>query len=147
MVLIMCLNFCGCKNVGYFLWLDQAYAQNWINKEDLKNIAFNYNIKHFNGDVDYGDDFLPIGLPLDTLSDKVKNEVKEAFCNEYEITKDKYDEVTIFSEYYGFFSNCYIVDLTTTCLIGGDPLYYEEYDIDGVKFYNYHFIGVYKKIN
>ena len=56
-----------------------------------------------------------------------------------------YSEVTISSEYYGFFNGCYIVDLTTSCIVGGDPVFLEEYELGGVKFYNYHYIGVYKE--
>ena len=135
---------CGCKQGGEFLWLDDAYAQKWISKEDLKNISFNYNTKNYNGVVDYDTDFSPVGCLSDTLSAKVKNAIKEAYCNKYEISKDLYGEITVLSEYYGVFSDCYIVDIETSCLVGGDPVYYEEYDIDGVMFYNYHYIGVYK---
>lgn len=135
---------CGCKNGGDFLWLDQAYEQSWISKDDLRNISFNYNTMHFDGEVDYGEDFSPTGVPSDTLNDKTKNAIKEAYCRKHKISKDLYGEITVLSEYYGVFSDCYIVDITTTCLVGGDPVYYEEYDIDGVMFYNYHYIGVYR---
>jgi len=145
MVFLMCFSlFGGCKNGGDFLWLGQAYAQKWITKDDLRNISFNYNTTHFDGDVDYGEDFSPTGAPSDTLNDKTKNAIKEAYCRKHEILKNLYEEITVLPEYYGVFSDCYIVDITTTCLVGGDPVFYEEYDIDGIMFYNYHYIGVYR---
>lgn len=137
--------FCGCNHNGDFLWLHDAYEQEWINREDLKNISFNYNSKNYDGDVDYGTGFSPIDITEYTLSDKVKKSIKQVFCLKYKISKDMYDEINILSEYYGVFSGCYIVDLTTSCLVGGDPVYFEEYELDGVKFYNYHYIGVYKE--
>lgn len=98
---------------------------------------------HFDGEIDYGEDFSPAGAPSETLNDKTKNAIKEAYCRKHEISKDLYGEITVLSVYYGVFSDCYVFDITT-CLIGGDPVYYEEYDIDGVMFYNYHNIGVYR---
>ena len=142
--------FGGCKNggdfCGDFLWLDQAYEQGWISRDDLRNISFNYNTKNYTGVVDYGADFSPTWTPLEPLSDKTKSAIKEAYCRKHEIPKYLYVEIAVLSEYYGVFSDCYIVDITTTCLVGGDPVYYEEYDIDGIMFYNYHYIGVYKAI-
>ena len=137
--------FCGCKPKGEFLWLHEAYEQQWISKEDLKNIAFNYNSKHYKGNVDYGSDFSPSGEPTGELSDRVKKITKQAFCRKNKISVNLYSEVTVSSEYYGFFNGCYIVDLATSCLVGGDPVFFEEYELDGVKFYNYHYIGVYKE--
>ena len=146
MLFLICLSlFCGCKQNGEFVWLHEAYEQQWISKEDLKNIAFNYNSKHYKWSVDYGSDFSPSGVPSGELSDGVRKSTKQAFCRKNKISINLYSEVTISSEYYGFFNGCYIVDLSTSCIVGGDPVIFEEYELGGVKFYNYHYIGVYKE--
>ena len=117
MAFLMCCSFlCGCKNggdfCGDFLWLDQAYEQGWISRDDLRNISFNYNTKNYTGVVDYGADFSPTWTPLEPLSDKTKSEIKEAYCRKHEIPKYLYVEIAVLSEYYGVFSDCYIVDIT-----------------------------------
>lgn len=129
---IAVIAFCGCANKaesGQFAWLDSAYESGWFAREDLEEIATLYNAKR---------------QSQSELDETNRENIKAAYCEKLNV-KEFYDYVKI-SAYYGAFGDCLVMEIGSDCEHGGgDPIYYEEYEIDGVKFYGYSPLGVYKK--
>lgn len=122
----------GCTNhtVGQFAWLDCAYESGWLTHEDLDRIATLSN-----------DDQTESASALDS---KIQENIKTAYCQKMNL-EEFYDSVGI-SLYYGTFGDCFVIAIASDCAHGGgDPIYYEEYEIDGVTFYDYSPLGVYKQ--
>ena len=139
--------FCGCgTNKGEFVWLDEAYENEWLSQDDLKSIAYYYNLQYSDGEVVYEDDFTPLEKAPSELDEKTRDRIRAIYCKERGIRRKLYDEVSVMT-YYGTYQNCVVVEITTSCMVGGDPMFYPEYELGGVKFYNYHYIGVYREID
>lgn len=123
----------GCANNtenGQFAWLDSAYESGWFTFEDLEAIATRYNA----GQTE----------DASALDRKIKKDITTAYCKKLNI-EEFYGYVKI-SLYYGTFGDCFIVEIGSDCEHGGgDPIYYDVYEIDGVTFYGYSPVGVYKK--
>lgn len=130
MLLSICVMAAGCSDdkkqtedepTGTFYSLQEAYNAKLLTTEDLQTIA-----DYYNNDITYPG----------SLSEKTKQEIKTAHLNK--ITED-YPEATIDNvgvTYYGTYNTCVIVEINLSCVIG-DPLYYHEYVIGDVFFYNF----------
>lgn len=149
---VMVFTMVGCtkqnedKNSGEFAWLNSAYENNWLTVDELKSIAFYYNGLHYDGKVDYGEDFIPLVKNPAALDDAMQKKIISSYCKERDI-EEFCDEVSI-PAYYGTYGNCIVIEIASGCTTGGgDPIYYPEYELGGIIFYNYSFIGVYRQKN
>ncbi|MDE6441858.1 MAG: hypothetical protein K2L12_03780 [Clostridia bacterium] len=113
------------------LSLEDAYENDLLSEENLKSIADYYNN--------------PDTRPND-LSEDTRETINTAFCKQFGITD--YDKAGVPSTYFGTYSGCTVVQISTTCdsEFGGDPICYTEYTIGGVTFYRYSPLMVYRKI-
>lgn len=144
--MVGCTNKNGDKDSGEFAWLNSAYENNWFKGDELKSIAFYYNGLHYDGEVDYGEDFTPIAKNPVSLDESTQKQIISSYCKGFGVEELR-DEVSI-SAYYGTYGNCIVIEIASGCTTGGgDPIYYPEYKLDGITFYNYSFIGVYRQKN
>ena len=114
--------------------LEEAHETGLISKDDLKSIAYYYNGE--NAETD----FTPIPKNPQTLSENTISKIKRAYYDKVSNGKSEatVDDVYI-GGYYGTYNGCVIVEINGDCMsgIGGDPISYPEYVIDGVVFYWY----------
>ncbi|MCH5148830.1 MAG: hypothetical protein J1G05_05675 [Clostridiales bacterium] len=123
--------------------LEEAYESGFISKDDLRSIAYYYNSE------EAATDFVPIPKNPESLSEETVRKIKKAYYFKVggEKTEAVVDDVSI-GGYYGTYSGCVVVVINASCMsgIGGDPVYYPEYTIDGVVFYQYTPLKVWKEI-
>jgi hypothetical protein len=99
---------------------------------------------HYDGVVDYGENFTPLTKNPAELEETIKEKVILSYCKKMGIEES--GDVGI-SSYYGTYGDCIVVEIMSSCVSGGgDPINYQKYELGGVTFYNYSVIGVYKKI-
>lgn len=123
-------------------WLDDAYEKGLLSQNDLKSVAYYYNLQYADEHIEY-EDFTPREKNPAKLSETIREQIKNDYCKQRGLEKDLYDEVGVSSTYYGTYNDCMVFQLLTSCMVGGDPLFYPEYELDGVKFYNYSHLSVY----
>lgn len=136
-----------------FLDLEFAYAKGFLNREELKSIAYYLNSKS----AEAG--YVPIAKAPETISDETAEAIKLKYFHEYRLRHTKYgqspylglDDVII-GRYFGTYNDCVAVIMKMS-LDGSLPAT-NEVTIDGVTFYypdSNHFVelwvpeGVYPK--
>ncbi len=111
------------SNNGQFYSLDEAYALKKLSKEQLSNIADQYNTNETQ-------------IINNQLNQEIQRKIKN--CYLFALTKiapsATIDDVVIVN-YYGTYDECVVVEVTDS-IIQYD-LIFETKDIDGVTFYNY----------
>ena len=123
--------------------LEEAYESGLISKDELRSIAYYYNGE------EAATDFVPIPKNPESLSEETVLKIKKAYY--LKLGGDEkgavIDDVGI-GGYYGTYSGCVVVVINGSCVsgIGGDPIYYPEYTIDGIVFYQYTPLKVWKEI-
>lgn len=139
---LMLFAFVGCKKLpGTLYWLEDAYSDGLISYDDLRSIAYYYNGEKSESD------FVPSPMNPESLSAETRRKIQETYY--YQSSGDdkgaSLDDVWV-GGYYGTYNGCVVVTVFATCDsgIGGEPMYYEEYEIDGVVFYGYNPLKVWK---
>ena len=147
LLFIPMLTSCKKEDVGEIYSLDYAYENNLISDDELLQIAYTYNSTHYDGEVDYGESFVPqeVNTDMASLDDDIVRKIKQAY---YRYTgEDKKKVEVYFDGFYGKYDDFYVVSLFSldkkyTC---GDPAYYETYEIGPATFHRYSFLNVYKE--
>lgn len=147
LVLIMCVGIlCACnKNdddfrnprngepeAGEFYTLQEAYGNGWLSKGDLRNIAYYYN----NSNIDY-----PTGL-----EDGLENAIKQSYCFDLQKSIPNAEIAGVhINKFYGIYDNFVAVTMSND-YVSLDLIIEKEYEIGGIKFYNYDYqITIYAK--
>ncbi len=126
--------FGGCSNSsGKILTLSEAYENNLISLDDIKNIAYYYQGTTF-------ENFSP--KPLTELDNATEKAIKITYLTK--LKKDfpnaKMDDISPIS-FYGCYNGCFAVIIGHRCVIS-DPLIIPETYIGGVCFYNMPALGI-----
>lgn len=135
---VVCLSFAfsGCKDVetevrGKFYTLKQTYDNGWIDKADVRNIAYYYY--KFNKTEDPNGETIPV--EPQELSEDLQKELKLAYLNRIKVENGTTDKVKIFMN-YGVYGNNVAVGISSEYLMC-DIIVEQELDIGGVKFLNF----------
>ena len=146
LLFIPMLTSCKKEDVGEVYSLDYAYENNLISDAEILQIAYTYNSTHYDGEVDYGENFVPQEVNTDrsSLDEDIVRKMKQAY---YRYTgEDKKNIEIYFDGFYGKYDDFYVVDLyyrvPNVC---GEPAYYETYKIGPATFHWYSFLDVYKE--
>ncbi len=126
---------CSCasaKKRGEFYTVKEAYEKGWLTEEELQNLADVYN-NYFNS----GFDRSSIGELDETISKKIKQTHANNLKENYECDNVDLDLIKII-RYYGKYGDCFAVYVRDEYIMI-DLLTYDEYNVDGVKFYHFRF--------
>ena len=147
LLFIPMLTSCKKEDVGEIYSLDYAYENNLISDAEILQIAYTYNSKHYDGEVDYGESFVPqeVNTDMASIDDDIVRKIKQAYYNDY--TGDDKKKVEVYLDgFYGKCNDFYVVDLyyrvPNVC---GEPAYYETYKIGPATFHRYSSLKVYKE--
>ena len=115
------------KSYGTFYKLSEAYQLNYLDKNDLLNIAYYYNNENVNDST-----FTPSNLI--ELDKDLENQIKQTYLCELikEVSKATLDDINI-SAYYGTYNNCVALVIGDAYHIV-DPLIEYNYTLDNVIF-------------
>lgn len=136
-MIIMAVSLTACENTkGSFYSLQEAYEQNWLTQENLKNLAYYYN-----GESD-DENFVPTTKNPESLSTDVENKIKKTHLTG--IKKD-YPTATVSGihivEYYGIYNDCVAVYIKDDYRVI-DILVEPEYIVGGILFRNFSSPGL-----
>jgi hypothetical protein len=135
LVVVIGLILIACKkkeddfDEGRLYSIDEAYANEFISKEDLIEIAYYYN-SHLSVNE------FPTTLENSHLSDRKIKGIKIAWRDDVlKMSDASLDKINI-SSYYGTYRSCSIVFMSDTYLLV-DPYVEVKHLVDGVLFQNY----------
>ena len=79
------LTSCKKEYVGEIYSLDYAYENNLISDDEILQIAYTYNSTHYDGKVDYGENFVPqeVNTDMTSIDDDIVRKIKQAYYNDY----------------------------------------------------------------
>ena len=147
LLLIPILTSCKKEDVGEIYSLDYAYENNLISDAEILQIAYTYNSTHYDGEVDYGENFVPQEVNTDrsSLDADIVRKMEQAYYDEY-TGEDKKKIEIYFAGFYGKYNDYYVVQLYYTIPnICGEPAYRETYKIGPATFHRYSSLKVYKE--
>ena len=149
LLFIPMLTSCKKEDVGEIYSLDYAYENNLISDAEILQIAYTYNSTHYDGEVDYGENFVPQEVNTDrsSLDDDIVRKIKQAYYNEYPYGEEKENVEVIFTDFYGKYNDYYVVELyyrnnDSICGESGDD---KNFSVGLATFYGEPNILVYKK--
>lgn len=129
---------------GTLLWLESAYSDGLISYDDLRSIAYYYNGESAEAD------FVPSPKNPEQLSAETIRKIKETYYYQADgFNKGASVDDVYVSGYCGTYNGYVVVEIGSGCDtgIGGEPMIYEEYEIDGVIFYWYTPLRVWKSFD
>ena len=118
-------------------WLEEAYANGLITKDDLRAIAY------YNNRIRDDSDFVPEPKPSTSLRKKTAQKIKQAY---FETVADANTEATVDDVhivYCGTYNGCVIFYII---FISDDGLYPPDCEIDGVTIASYKPIMAWKEV-
>ena len=85
LLFIPMLTSCKKEDVGEIYSLDYAYENNLISDDEILQIAYTYNSIHYDGEVDYGENFIPqeVNTDMASLDEDIVRKMKQAYYNDY----------------------------------------------------------------
>ena len=133
---------CAEKPTGEIMGLKEAYEAGWLTHEDLKSIAYYYNSK--TDAVKDNGDFIPVPKNPESLNNETLTAIRKAYREQYfEDKSTPLDTITV-TDYCGTYNGGVVATVSTYC-IAYDIIIHDEYKIDGVIFYNYYSLSVWRE--
>ena len=128
--------FSGCKDEeikvsAEFYTLKEAYDNGWLDKSDLRNIAY-YYYKFYKTEDPNGD---TEPIEPQELTEKIQKKLKLAYLERIDVTDGTIDKVDIYMN-YGFYGNDIVVGITSEYWMC-DIIVEQEFDIGGVVFLDF----------
>ena len=131
-MMFFCFFGCAAADKTNIFNIKEAYEYGLIDKENLSCLANYYNSIQDNN-----------MLSVDDLDSETIKKIKKAYLNRF-IKKDYFfaniNDVCIYA-FYGIYGDCIAIDIRDTVRVI-DVLIYDEYEIDGIVFYNYTIPGL-----
>ena len=138
---------CGGKDEKKFYTVTEAYEEGLLTREQIMSIAYYHHEGIRRNEEVMGEDYIPLPLTPEKLSDKTENCLKQAYLNEYYQDKN-YAELSgvKIDRYYGTY-NGQVVVMMSDDYSGGADIEWEE-KVAGINIYyiNGNSIKVWGKI-
>lgn len=120
---------------GSFYSLEEAYEDELLTQDDLRNIAYYYHTRY--GETEHvGASFEPSPKTPETLSEDTQNKLRRTYLNEVIKMPDGSPDEVVIRGYFGTYNGCVVVDISDN-YHQYDYVFEPEHEIGGVTFYDY----------
>ncbi|HIZ24835.1 MAG TPA: hypothetical protein H9812_05140 [Candidatus Gallimonas intestinigallinarum] len=123
-------------SVGNFYSLEEAYENGWLTRDDILSIAYYYNQGAEGNEALMGESYAPEPTAPEMLDEERANQIKRTYLNDVIAMPEGTFEHVIIRAYYGTYHENIVIHITDD-YHGYDYVSEPEYEIGGVRFYDY----------